>query len=99
MSPNFDGGTAVEYPDGAVVEADDAIQSDQQCAAGLHVLQFGHRPEWYGLCPASHDLIPLIVRVASEDILFAGVATMCGKLRVRKLTVVGRAPETGGQNG
>ncbi len=88
MSPIFDGGTPLHYPPGAIVEATDAVVSDQQCAPGLHVLEHSHRPEWYGLCGTDHDLIPITVEVASEDICFAGVATMRGKLRVRRLRVL-----------
>jgi hypothetical protein len=33
-------------------------------------------------------LIPLTVEVRSEDILFAGLPTMDGKLRVRSLVVL-----------
>jgi len=87
-SPNFDGGTPLRYEVGAKVEVPDVVRSDQQCAPGLHVLLYGHRPEWYGLCEADHDLLALTVEVAAEDILFAGVATMIGKVRVRALTVL-----------
>ena len=87
MSPNFDGGTPLHYSSGAIIESK-GIVSDQQCAKGLHVLRFRHRPEWYGLCEANHDLIPLTVRVRSEDFLFGGLPTMDGKLRVKKLEVL-----------
>ena len=87
-SPNFDGGTKLHYAQGAVISVPDATVSDQQCAPGLHVLRLGHRPEWYGLCGANHDYIPLTVEVKSEDILFAGLPTMDGKLRVRELVVL-----------
>jgi len=88
MSPNFDGGTPLHYPTGAVVEAEGAVISDQQCGPGLHVLRPGYRPEWCGLCGADHDLIPLTVEVKSEDILFAGLPTMGVKIRVRRLRVL-----------
>ena len=88
LSPNFDGGTPIRYDRGNVIEEPDAIICDQQCAIGLHVLKRGHRPEWAGLCGANHALIPLDVKVASEDICFAGLPTMDMKLRVKKLEVL-----------
>jgi NDP-sugar pyrophosphorylase family protein len=87
-SPNFDGGTPVHYSVGARVSIEGAEVSDQLCAPGFHVLRYGHRPEWYGLCQPGHDLIPLTVEVRSEDILFAGLPTMDGELRVRALVVL-----------
>ncbi|MCI0560726.1 MAG: hypothetical protein MN733_19760 [Nitrososphaera sp.] len=87
-SPNFDGGEPIAYPIGGILEVKDAIASDQQCAPGLHVMRYGHRPEWYGLCEADHDLMAIDVEVASADILFAGLPTMDAKLRVRKLKVL-----------
>ena len=86
-SPNFDGGTVLTYAQEAVVEAE-AVVSDQQCAAGLHVLRPGYRPEWVGLCAPGHDLICLRVEVASADILFAGLPTMDAKVRVQRLKVL-----------
>ena len=88
MSPNFDGGTPIKYEVGAVIEEPKAQISDQQCSVGLHVLRYGFRPEWAGLCGANHNLIPLDVEVASEDICFAGLPTMDIKIRVRKLKVL-----------
>lgn len=85
MSPNFDGGTPLLYEVGKRITVDDAIASDQQCAEGLHVLERGHRPEWYGLCSADHDLISIDVEVKTDDILFGGLPTMTGKYRVRSL--------------
>ncbi|MCI0563854.1 MAG: hypothetical protein MN733_35715 [Nitrososphaera sp.] len=87
-SPNFDGGECIAYPIGGILEVKDAVASDRQCASGLHVLRYGHRPEWYGLCEADHDLMAIDVEVASADILFAGLPTMDAKLRVRKLKVL-----------
>jgi len=87
-SPNFDGGTVLEYPRGAIIEAPSAVISDQQCDVGLHVLRPGYRPEYVGLCSAEHDFIPLRVRVRSEDICFAGLPTMDAKLRVKRLEVL-----------
>ena len=87
-SPNFDGGTPVEYPVGAVLEVPDAQFNDQQCAPGLHVLRYGYRPEWCGLCGPSHDLVELHVEVDAEDICFAGLPGNDTKFRVRKLRVL-----------
>ena len=88
FSANFDGGTIVEYKKGEIVEVTKAIVSDMQCAEGLHVLKYGYRPEWVGLCAVNHDFIPLRVQVQSEDILFAGLPSMDIKLRVKKLLVL-----------
>jgi len=88
MSPNFDGGTPLHYAMGAVLASPEAEVSDQQCDVGLHVLRLGHRPEWYGLCRADHQFIPLRVAVKREDICFAGLPTMDGKIRVRRLEVL-----------
>lgn len=86
-SPGWGNASIVSYSQGSTVEAN-GVANDQQCAAGLHVFRLGERPEWHGLCQADHDLIPLRVRVKSEDILFAGLPTMDAKLRVRKLEVI-----------
>jgi len=86
-SPGWGYAQPVAYPKGAVVEAEGEA-NDQQCAPGLHVFRLGERPEWHGLCQADHDLIPLRVRVKSEDILFAGLPTNDAKLRVRRLEVL-----------
>ena len=88
MSPNFDGGVPIPYPVGTVVECPEAQVSDQQCGVGLHVLRFGYRPEWAGLCPTDHSFIPLKVSVMPEDICFAGMPGNDTKIRVRKLTVM-----------
>jgi hypothetical protein len=88
MSPNFDGGTPVKYEKGKTISVKDAEVSDQQCAPGLHVLRYGYRPEWCGLCDAKHNLICLRVEVQSNDILFGGLPTMDAKLRVRRLKVL-----------
>ena len=88
MSPNFDGGAPIVYLRDAIVEADDAVASDQQCAEGLHVLRVGIRPEWAGLCSSDHNYIALEVEVNSEDILFAGLPGNDAKLRVRRLKVL-----------
>jgi len=87
MSPGWGKSTPIAYPKGSIIEAA-GEKSDQQCAPGLHVFRIGERPEWHGLCEANHNLIPLRVRVKSEDILFAGLPTMDAKLRVRKLEVL-----------
>jgi len=87
-SCNFDGGEILEYKKDAVIEEEKAVISDQQCGVGLHVLPYGHRPEWYGLCEAGHDYIPLTVEVQPADICFAGVPGVYGKMRVRKLKVI-----------
>src|SRR3990167_7185482 len=64
MSPNFDGGVPLHYSLGSVVEAgSNAVVSDRQCAPGLHVMRYGQRPEWWGLCDANHDLIKIDVEV------------------------------------
>lgn len=88
MSPNFYGGVPIKYIKGETVEVEDCEESDQQCDAGLHVLEFGHQPEWYGLCSSWHELIPIRVEVKTDDILFGGLPGMVGKYRVRKLKVL-----------
>ncbi len=88
MSPNFDGGTPLEYKKGTIMEETKAEVNDQQCSVGLHVLRRGYRPEWAGLCEANHNLIPIEVKVYSEDICFAGIPTMDMKITVRKLEVI-----------
>lgn len=85
MSPNFDGGTPIKYEKGIRITVPEAQISDKQCDFGLHILQFGHRPEWYGLCRADHDLIAITVEILVDDLCFAGLPTMDGKLRVRSL--------------
>ena len=86
-SPNFDGGSSIEYPKDAVIEAEGDV-SDQQCAPGLHVLPVGVRPEHAGLCSAEHYFIPLLVEYQPEDILFPGLPGNSDKIRVRKLRVL-----------
>ena len=87
MSPNFDGGTPIAYPRGAIVEAE-GTADDQQCGPGLHVLRLGYRPEWCWLCEPDHKLIPLTVEFEAADILFAGLPGNDAKWRVRKLKMV-----------
>jgi hypothetical protein len=87
-SPNFDGGTPIDYPIGAVIEVPEAVASDQQCSVGLHVLRLGYRPEWCGLCEAKHDYLEIHVEVDAEDIMFAGTPGNDMKFRVRKLRVL-----------
>lgn len=88
MSPNFDDGMPIHYPIGKVIEMDGCKADDQQCGAGLHVLEYGHRPEWYGLCGVDHKYMPIDVEVSTDDILFGGLPSMTGKYRVRKLKVL-----------
>jgi len=87
-SPMFDGGHQLDYTVGKVICARGAKKSDQQCARGLHVFEYGHRPEWYGYCSANHTLIPIDVEVETKDILFGGLPFQRGKIRVRKLKVL-----------
>ena len=87
-SPNFDGGTTIHYGVGDIIVEGGGEVSDKQCATGLHVFVRGYRPEWDGLCGADHDYIAIDVRVAREDILFAGLPGNHAKLRVRKLEVL-----------
>lgn len=86
MSLNFDGGTPIYYEVGKRIEIADCKANDQQCAPGLHVLDRGHRPEWYGLCSANHDYISIDVEVNTNDFLFGNLPTMTGKYRMRGLT-------------
>ena len=86
-SPNFDGGSSIEYPKDAVIEAEGEV-SDQQCAPGLHLLPVGVLPEHAGLCSAEHYFIPLLVEYQPEDILFPGLPGNSDKIRVRKLRVL-----------
>ena len=88
MSPNFDGGIPLKYEKGAIIEEPNAIISYRQCDVGLHVLRFGYRPEWVGLCEANHNFIKLDCEVMVEDICFGGLPTMDAKLRVKKLRVL-----------
>ena len=88
QSPNFDGGNPINYPTGKIIEEKESIVSDRQCDIGLHVLRFGYRPEWAGLCEVNHNYIPLTVEVASEDICFAGLPGNDAKLRVKRLRVL-----------
>jgi hypothetical protein len=83
-SPGW-GSRPLVYPVGQRVEVPDAVASDQQCAAGIHVLERGHRPEWYGLCSPDEtgDLIAVDFEVETDDILFGGLPGMTGKIRVR----------------
>lgn len=87
-SPNFDGGTKIEYKKDEIVDCPAAIISDQQCDIGLHVLRAGYRPEYAGLCQSNHQYIKLDVLVKREDVCFGGLPTMDAKLRVRKLKVL-----------
>ena len=88
LSPGFGSASVVSYEKGSVVEEPDAVASDQQCAKGLHVFLPGHKPEWEGLCEPGAGYIPLLVKVMSEDILFAGLPGNASKFRVRKLEVL-----------
>jgi carbonic anhydrase/acetyltransferase-like protein (isoleucine patch superfamily) len=88
LSPNFDGGTPIQYLPDTIVEEPNTELSDCQCAPGLHVLRFGYRPEWIGLCNLNHDLIPLRVEVMTDDVVFAGLPGADFKLRVKKLKVL-----------
>ena len=54
----------------------------------LHVFRRGIRPEWCGLNDNAQELIAIDVKVASEDICFAGLPGNDAKLRVRKLEVL-----------
>jgi hypothetical protein len=76
------------YNKGGILEVAHAVVSDQQCAPGLHVLPLNHKPEWYGLCEANHELIALTVEVDSADICYAGIGPSVGKVRVKKLKVL-----------
>jgi acetyltransferase-like isoleucine patch superfamily enzyme len=76
------------YKQGEVIEVPTAEVSDKLCDVGIHVTELGYRPEWLGFDRPDHTLIPLRVEVMSNDICFAGVATMRGKLRVRKVRVL-----------
>jgi len=86
-SPNFDGGTVIDYPVNQIIEGT-GTRNDQQCGPGLHVLRKGYRPEWCGLCSADHNLMALDVEVRREDVLFGGLPSMDAKLRVRRLKVL-----------
>ena len=78
----------MKYEKGSIIGEPKAEISGEQCGVGLHVLRFGYRPEWVGLCEANHDYIPLRVEVQTKDICFAGIPTMDIKLRVKKLKVL-----------
>ena len=71
-----------------VIEVKESLISDRQCAVGLHVFRFGYDCRWAGLGSYSDGLIPLDVKVYSEDICFAGLPGNDAKLRVRKLEVL-----------
>jgi len=87
-SPGFGAGEILTYNKGDILEVPEAEMSDRACAPGLHVLRYGHRPEWHGLCSADHSFLHLVVKVNSEDICFAGLPTFDGKLRVKRLEVM-----------
>ena len=80
-------GSIIDYPIGATITVDAEV-SDQQCGPGLHVFLHGLRPEWFGYCPANHDLMPIDVEVHREDICFAGYPGAINKIRVKKLKVL-----------
>ena len=86
-SPGWGSASKIAYPVGATIAEPTAQISDQQCAAGLHVFRYGYRPEWVGL-GEGEELIEIHVKVASEDICFAGLPGNDAKLRVRKLEVL-----------
>ena len=86
-SPNFDGGTVIDYPVGAVIR-DEGVADDHQCGPGLHVMRHGYRPEWAGLCDPGHDYMAIDVDVEAEDVLFAGLPGNDAKWRVKELRVV-----------
>ena len=66
---------------------------DLQCSLGIHVLRYGIRPEFVGLQPAGHGLIPLEVTAEPEDIIFGGLPGNDSKLRVSKCKVLRRDVE------
>ena len=78
---------SIAYLIGQIVEAAEGKVGDQQCDVGLHVLRLGVRPEHLGLCEPG-ELWPLLVEVASDDILFIGWGGCADKACVWKLKVL-----------
>ena len=87
-SPGWGAATQIDYPVGAVIECADADPACVQCGKGLHVLTIGASPALLGLGSGDDELIPLLVRVRTEDILYAGGCWGSEKLRVRRLEVL-----------
>ena len=71
-----------------MIECADADPACVQCGNGLHVLTIGASPALLGLGRGDDELIPLLVRVRTEDILYAGGQWGSEKLRVRRLEVL-----------
>ena len=88
QSPGWGVATQIDYPVGAVIECNDADPECVQCGRGLHVLTIGASPALLGLGSGDDELIPLLVRVRTEDILYAGGQWGSEKLRVRRLEVL-----------
>lgn len=88
QSPRWGAASHIDYPVGAVVECADADPACVQCGKGLHVLTIGASPALLGLGIGDDELIPLLVRVRTEDILYAGGQWGSEKLRVRRLEVL-----------
>lgn len=87
-SPGWGAASQIDYPVGAVIECADADPACVQCGNGLHVLTIGASPALLGLGSGDDELIPLLVRVRTEDILYAGGQWGSEKLRVRRLEVL-----------
>ncbi len=71
-----------------MIECNDAAPACVQCGRGLHVLAIGASPALLGLGNGDDNLIQLLVRVRTEDILYAGGCWGSEKLRVRRLEVL-----------
>ena len=87
-SPGWGAASQIDYPVGAVIECADADPACVQCGKGLHVLTIGASPALLGLGSGDDELLPLLVRVRAEDIIYAGGQWGYEKLRVRRLEVL-----------
>jgi len=74
------------YNVGDIVEEPTIEKSDQQCTNGIHVFRVGVHPNECGY--AFGAVIPIMVKVHSNDIVFPGLPGNMDKLRVRKCEVL-----------
>jgi hypothetical protein len=84
FSPCWGNAQELEYVIGHRIEVADAVESEQQCAAGLHVFWPGIHPRNVGL-DDKPDLVPIACQVDTKDLLFVGWPGTFEKIRVRAL--------------
>jgi len=80
----------IEYKIGRRISDDSAERSDIQCAAGIHVLPVGCRPDWDGFAsPEDTDrMAALLVEYEPEDVLFFAHPGGVGKMRLKGCTPI-----------